>query len=106
MMIALPNPDRSFTCTLFWPNGGSGCFAALSSAAAIDRHFRREYPDFVPLAPTFIDDYQHNPVGLLGTVHAYPTMAEANKMAAGQWRKAHQPERLLGWVERYHAWRR
>ena len=43
---------------------------------------------------------------LLGTVHAYPTMAEANKMAAGQWRKAHQPERLLGWVERYHAWRR
>ena len=72
MMIALPNPDRSFTCTLFWPNGGSGCFAALSSAAAIDRHFRREYPDFVPLAPTFIDDYQHNPVGLLGTVHASP----------------------------------
>ncbi|MCA1653478.1 MAG: NAD(P)/FAD-dependent oxidoreductase, partial [Sphingomonadales bacterium] len=43
---------------------------------------------------------------LLGTVHAYPTMAEANKMAAGEWRKAHQPERLLRWVERYHAWRR
>jgi hypothetical protein len=33
-------------------------------------------------------------------------MAEATKMAAGEWRKAHQPERLLGWVERYHAWRR
>jgi pyruvate/2-oxoglutarate dehydrogenase complex dihydrolipoamide dehydrogenase (E3) component/uncharacterized membrane protein YdjX (TVP38/TMEM64 family) len=43
---------------------------------------------------------------LLGTVHAYPTMAEANKMAAGEWRRAHKPERLLGWVERYHAWRR
>jgi pyruvate/2-oxoglutarate dehydrogenase complex dihydrolipoamide dehydrogenase (E3) component/uncharacterized membrane protein YdjX (TVP38/TMEM64 family) len=43
---------------------------------------------------------------LLGTVHAYPTMAEANKMAAGAWRKAHQPERLLGWVELYHRWRR
>ena len=43
---------------------------------------------------------------LLGTVHAYPTMAEAAKMAAGQWRRAHQPERLLGWVARYHAWRR
>ena len=43
---------------------------------------------------------------LLGTVHAYPTMAEANKMAAGAWRRAHQPERLLGWIERYHAWRR
>jgi kynurenine 3-monooxygenase len=72
MMIALPNPDRSFTCTLFWPNGGSGCFAALTSAAAIERHFRTHYPDFVPLAPTFVEDYQHNPVGLLGTVHATP----------------------------------
>jgi len=72
MMIALPNPDHSFTCTLFWPNGGPGCFAALSSPAAIERHFRREYPDFVPLAPTLVEDYQHNPVGLLGTVHAAP----------------------------------
>ncbi len=43
---------------------------------------------------------------LLGTVHAYPTMAEANKMAAGEWRKAHAPERLLRWVARYHDWRR
>lgn len=43
---------------------------------------------------------------LLGTVHAYPTMAEASKMAAGAWRRAHRPERLLGWVERYHDWRR
>lgn len=43
---------------------------------------------------------------LLGTVHAYPTMAEANKMAAGEWRKTHKPERLLAWVERYHRWRR
>jgi kynurenine 3-monooxygenase len=72
MMIALPNPDRSFTCTLFWPNGGTECFAALSSPAAIERHFDTVYPDFVPLAPTLVDDYQHNPVGLLGTVHAAP----------------------------------
>ena len=43
---------------------------------------------------------------LLSTVHAYPTMAEANKMASGEWRRAHQPERLLRCVERYHAWRR
>jgi kynurenine 3-monooxygenase len=75
MMIALPNPDRSFTCTLFWPNGGTGCFAALSSPAAIERHFRANYPDLVPLAPTLVDDYQHNPVGLLGTVHAAPWQA-------------------------------
>ena len=43
---------------------------------------------------------------LLATVHAYPTMAEATKLAAGQWRRSHAPERLLGWLERYHAWRR
>jgi dihydrolipoamide dehydrogenase len=43
---------------------------------------------------------------ILGTIHAYPTLAEANKMAAGAWKKQHVPEKLLGWVERYHAWRR
>ena len=43
---------------------------------------------------------------LLGTIHAYPTMAEANKFAAGNWKRAHKPEAVLKWVERYHAWRR
>jgi pyruvate/2-oxoglutarate dehydrogenase complex dihydrolipoamide dehydrogenase (E3) component/uncharacterized membrane protein YdjX (TVP38/TMEM64 family) len=43
---------------------------------------------------------------ILGTIHAYPTMAEANKFAAGNWKKAHKPEGLLKWVERYHAWMR
>src|SRR4029453_12346608 len=70
MMIALPNPDRSFTCTLFWPNGGTSSFAPLSSPAAIEQHFGAVVPDVVPLMPTLVDDYQHNPIGLLGTVHA------------------------------------
>jgi len=43
---------------------------------------------------------------ILGTIHSYPTFAEANKFAAGNWKKAHKPEGLLRWVERYHAWRR
>jgi len=43
---------------------------------------------------------------ILGTIHTYPTMAEANKYAAGVWKRAHAPQRLLGWVERFHAWRR
>ena len=43
---------------------------------------------------------------ILGTIHAYPTMVEANKFAAGNWKKAHKPEGLLAWVERYHAWMR
>lgn len=43
---------------------------------------------------------------ILGTIHAYPTMTEANKYAAGEWKKAHKPEALLRWVERFHDWRR
>ena len=43
---------------------------------------------------------------ILGTIHAYPTMAEANKYAAGEWKKAHKPERTLKLLERYHSWRR
>ncbi|SET20636.1 Pyruvate/2-oxoglutarate dehydrogenase complex, dihydrolipoamide dehydrogenase (E3) component [Nitrosomonas marina] len=43
---------------------------------------------------------------ILGTIHTYPTWPEANKYAAGKWKRAHAPEKLLQWVERFHAWRR
>jgi pyruvate/2-oxoglutarate dehydrogenase complex dihydrolipoamide dehydrogenase (E3) component/uncharacterized membrane protein YdjX (TVP38/TMEM64 family) len=43
---------------------------------------------------------------ILGTIHSYPTMAEANKFAAGEWKKKHKPEALLALVEKYHAWLR
>ena len=43
---------------------------------------------------------------ILGTIHIYPTLAEANKYAAGVWKKAHAPQRLLRWVEKFHAWMR
>jgi pyruvate/2-oxoglutarate dehydrogenase complex dihydrolipoamide dehydrogenase (E3) component len=43
---------------------------------------------------------------ILGTIHIYPTLAEANKYAAGVWKRNHAPERLLRLVERFHAWRR
>jgi len=43
---------------------------------------------------------------ILGTIHIYPTMAEANKYVAGVWKKAHAPQQLLEWVGRFHAWRR
>ena len=42
---------------------------------------------------------------ILGTIHIYPTLSEANKYAAGNWKKAHKPERLLQWVEKFHRWR-
>jgi pyruvate/2-oxoglutarate dehydrogenase complex dihydrolipoamide dehydrogenase (E3) component/uncharacterized membrane protein YdjX (TVP38/TMEM64 family) len=43
---------------------------------------------------------------ILGTIHTYPTLAEANKYAAGEWKRNHQPLKLLEWVGKYHAWRR
>src|SRR5581483_4357432 len=43
---------------------------------------------------------------ILGTIHVYPTFAEANKYAAGAWKRAHAPKRLLGALGRFHAWMR
>ena len=43
---------------------------------------------------------------ILGTIHIYPTFNEANKYAAGEWKRAHKPEWLLKWVEKFHNWRR
>ncbi len=43
---------------------------------------------------------------ILGTIHTYPTLAEANKYAAGEWKRAHVPQRLLAWVQKFHDWRR
>ena len=43
---------------------------------------------------------------ILGTIHIYPTLAEANKYVAGNWKRAHAPRKLLAWVERFHSWRR
>jgi pyruvate/2-oxoglutarate dehydrogenase complex dihydrolipoamide dehydrogenase (E3) component/uncharacterized membrane protein YdjX (TVP38/TMEM64 family) len=54
----------------------------------------------------FITAMKHG-IGLnqiLGTIHIYPTMSEANKYAAGNWKRAHAPQNLLRWLERYHAW--
>jgi pyruvate/2-oxoglutarate dehydrogenase complex dihydrolipoamide dehydrogenase (E3) component len=43
---------------------------------------------------------------ILGTIHPYPTFSEANKYAAGQWRRAHAPQRILSLLEKFHGWRR
>ena len=43
---------------------------------------------------------------ILGTIHIYPTLVEANKYAAGNWKRAHAPQRLLAWAERFHGWMR
>jgi pyruvate/2-oxoglutarate dehydrogenase complex dihydrolipoamide dehydrogenase (E3) component/uncharacterized membrane protein YdjX (TVP38/TMEM64 family) len=43
---------------------------------------------------------------ILGTIHTYPTLAEANKYAAGEWKRAHAPQGLLTWVQKFHDWKR
>lgn len=60
------------------------------------------------LLAEFVLAMKHN-IGLnkiLSTIHIYPTMSEANKYAAGLWKKQHAPEAVLRWVAKYHAWRR
>ncbi|PXY30446.1 kynurenine 3-monooxygenase [Prauserella coralliicola] len=83
MMIALPNPDRSFTCTLFWPTSGTESFASLSSPAAVERYFTAHYPDVVPLLPHLVTEYRENPVGLLGTVRCAPWHASGRVCLIG-----------------------
>jgi kynurenine 3-monooxygenase len=72
MMIALPNRDGSFTCTLFWPHEGPYSFAALATRDDIGRFFAREFPDAVPLLPDLADQYMANPVGSLVTIRCRP----------------------------------
>jgi len=72
MMIALPNLDGSFTCTLFWPYEGPASFAALMTAAAVEAFFRTEFADAVPLLPNLADDFLHNPTGALVTIRCQP----------------------------------
>jgi kynurenine 3-monooxygenase len=72
MMIALPNLDRSFTCTLFWPKNGPGSFAELAAPDRLRGYFEREYPDVVGVMPTLSEDYRLNPVGSLVTVRCWP----------------------------------
>jgi kynurenine 3-monooxygenase len=69
MMIALPNLDRSFTCTLFWPKAD---FEALDTDEDVVQYFARHYPDAAELMPTLADDYRHNPEGSLVTVRCWP----------------------------------
>jgi len=72
MMIALPNPDGSFTCTLFWPFEGPSSFASIRGDDDVRRFFDREFPDAVPLMPTLLDDFRHNPTGSMVTIRCRP----------------------------------
>ena len=72
MMIALPNPDGSFTCTLFWEFKGPRSFETTISDDDVRRFFEEEFPDAVPLMPTLLEDYRENPTGSLVTIRCAP----------------------------------
>jgi kynurenine 3-monooxygenase len=74
MLIALPNPDRSFTATLFLPRAGESSFAAVG-ASEVGGFFRREFADAVPLLPSLHGEYVEHPTGALGTVTCRPWSA-------------------------------
>src|SRR2546426_3095864 len=72
MMIALPNPDGSFTCTLFWEFEGPRSFATTKTDDDVRRFFEEEFHDAVPLMPTLLEDFKNNPTGSLVTIRCAP----------------------------------
>jgi kynurenine 3-monooxygenase len=72
MMIALPNPDGSFTCTLFWEFEGPRSFATTKTDQEVQRFFVEEFPDAVPLMPKLLEEFRNNPTGSLVTIRCAP----------------------------------
>ncbi len=72
MMIALPNADRSFTCTCFWPFSGPNGFEHLQTDVEILNYFKMQFADAVPVMPTLVEDFQRNPTSSLVTIRCRP----------------------------------
>ncbi|MEV0385175.1 NAD(P)/FAD-dependent oxidoreductase [Nonomuraea sp. NPDC050643] len=80
MMIALPNPDRSFTCTLFWPHE---TLTALDTPQRIRAYFAQHYPDAFELMPDLVPAFRDNPVGHLVTMRCSPWHVTTGAAAIG-----------------------
>ena len=72
MMIALPNPDGSFTCTLFWEFEGARSFGTTKTDDDVRLFFEEEFPDAMPSMPSLLDDFRNNPTGSLVTIRCAP----------------------------------
>jgi kynurenine 3-monooxygenase len=83
MMIALPNADGSFTCTLFWPFTGDNSFAALRKESDVLAFFNDQFPDAVPLIPDLVRDFLHNPTSSLVTVRCRPWHVDGRAVLVG-----------------------
>jgi kynurenine 3-monooxygenase len=72
MMIALPNIDGSFTCTLFFPYEGDVSFASVNDETKAKAFFEQYFPDVIPLMPDYLNNYLNNPLGNLVTIKCFP----------------------------------
>lgn len=72
MMIALPNPDHTFTCTLFFPFEGESSFASLSEPSSVSKFFSKVFPDAYAHMPQLTADYFRNPTSSLVTIRCFP----------------------------------
>lgn len=72
MMIALPNMDGSFTCTLFFPFEGPESFETLKSEEQVKDFFTKNFADAVALMPTLCQDFKNNPTAAMVTVKCFP----------------------------------
>jgi len=72
MLIALPNPDGSFTCTLFFPFEGNPSFNSLDNPNDFFAFFKKTFPDAIPLMPSLLQELQENPTSSLLTIRCYP----------------------------------
>ncbi len=72
MLIALPNLDGSFTCTLFMPHEGTNSFESLKNEPDVIEFWKRYFPDTITLMPTLLKDFKNNPTSALVTIKCYP----------------------------------
>jgi kynurenine 3-monooxygenase len=83
MMIALPNADRSFTCTLFHPLKGKDGLEAMKTRADVIAFFEKHFPDAMPMMPTLADDFVMHPTGALVTIRCWPWQMNGNVVLVG-----------------------
>ncbi|SEM19816.1 kynurenine 3-monooxygenase [Aquimarina amphilecti] len=72
MLIALPNLDGSFTCTLFMPHEGENSFESLTNDKEVEEFWKQNFPDTMDLMPTLLRDFENNPTSALVTMKCYP----------------------------------
>jgi kynurenine 3-monooxygenase len=83
MMIALPNADGSFTCTLFLAHNGENGFEQLANEKSLMNFFQTNFADAIPLMPTLVEDFWTNPTGNLGTIKCFPWNVEGRALLIG-----------------------